>query len=248
MYKILVADDEIKIRNTIKDYLTAKGLSVITACDGEDAVEKTKETEFDLIILDVMMPKKDGLKACEEIRKCSNVPVLFLSALGEESDYLKGFSSGGDDYIVKPFPLAVLHQKCLSMISMSKGATKRDMISLNGILIDLAKRKVFVENDEITLTNKDYELLRYLMENKNIVLDRDKILNRIWGWEYEGTSRVVDTHIKRIRKALGEKAGCIKTVVNVGYVFECWYKMQNKGGGFYEKISFIVYKFWVVER
>ena len=219
MYKILVADDEIKIRNTINDYLTAKGLSVITASDGEDAVEKSEETEFDLIILDVMMPKKDGLKACEEIRKWSNVPILFLSALGEEADYLKGFSSGGDDYIVKPFPLSVLYQKCLSMIAMSKGNLKRDEISLNGIVIDLAKRKVFVENKEITLTTKDYELLRYLMEN--IVLDRDKILNRIWGWEYEGTSRVVDTHIKRIRKALGEKAECIKTVVNVGYTFEC---------------------------
>ena len=221
MYKILVADDEIKIRNTIKDYLTAKGLSVITASDGEDAVEKTEETEFDLIILDVMMPKKDGLKACEEIRKWSNVPILFLSALGEETDYLKGFSSGGDDYIVKPFPLTVLHQKCLSMIAMSKGNLKRDEISLNGIVIDLAKRKVFVENTEITLTTKDYELLRYLMENKNIVLDRDKILNRIWGWDYDGSNRVVDTHIKRIRKALREKAGCIKTVVNVGYTFEC---------------------------
>lgn len=221
MYKILVADDEIKIRNTINDYLTAKGLSVITASDGEDAVEKSEETEFDLIILDVMMPKKDGLKACEEIRKYSNVPILFLSALGEEADYLKGFSSGGDDYIVKPFPLSVLHQKCLSMIAMSKGNQKRDEISYNGIVIDLAKRKVFIGNEEIVLTTKDYELLRYLMENKNIVLDRDKILNRIWGWEYEGTSRVVDTHIKRIRKALGEKAECIKTVVNVGYTFEC---------------------------
>ena len=221
MYKILVADDEIKIRNTIKDYLSAKGLSVTTAIDGEDAVEKTEETEFDLIILDVMMPKKDGLKACEEIREYSSVPILFLSALGEETDYLKGFSSGGDDYIVKPFPLSVLHQKCLSMISMSKGNLKHDEISLNGIVIDLAKRKVFVENEEVELTTKDYELLRYLMENKNIVLDRDKILNRIWGWEYDGTSRVVDTHIKRIRKALGEKAECITTVVNVGYTFEC---------------------------
>ena len=221
MYKILVADDEIKIRNTIKDYLTAKGLSVTTAIDGEDAVEKTEETEFDLIILDVMMPKKDGLKACEETREYSSVPILFLSALGEETDYLKGFSSGGDDYIVKPFPLSVLYQKCLSMIAMSKGNLKRDEISLNGIVIDLAKRKVFVENTEITLTTKDYELLRYLMENKNIVLDRDKILNRIWGWDYDGSNRVVDTHIKRIRKALREKAGCIKTVVNVGYTFEC---------------------------
>ncbi len=220
MYKILVADDEIKIRNTIFDYMTAKGLDVITAKDGEDAVEKSEETEFDLIILDVMMPKKDGLKACEEIRKFSSVPILFLSALGEETDYLKGFSSGGDDYIVKPFPLSVLHQKCLSMISMSKGTTKRDEISVNGIVIDLAKRKVFIGNEEITLTTKDYELLRYLMENKNIVLDRDKILNRIWGWDYEGSNRVVDTHIKRIRKALGEKAGSIKTVVNVGYTFE----------------------------
>lgn len=221
MYKILIADDEIKIRNTIKDYLTAKGLEVTTACDGEDAVEKSEEIEFDLIILDVMMPKKDGLKACEEIRRRSNIPILFLSALGEESDYLKGFSSGCADYIAKPFPLSVLHQKCLSLIAMSKGTTKYDEISANGIIMDLSKRKVFIDNKEIALTTKDYELLRYLMENKNIVLERDKILNRIWGWDYEGASRVVDTHIKRLRKALGEKAECIKTVVNVGYTFEC---------------------------
>ena len=220
MYKILVADDEIKIRETIFDYMTAKGLSVSLAKDGEDAVYKSEAEEFDLIILDVMMPKKDGLEACREIRKNSKTPILFLSALGEEADFLKGFSCGGDDYIVKPFPLSVLYQKCLAMISLSKGTDKNHLIIASGLTLDILKHKAFVGEKEIVLSGKDFELLRYLMENKNIVISREKILSRIWGWEYDGDIRVVDTRIKRIRKALGDKSEVIKTVVNVGYCYE----------------------------
>ncbi len=220
MYKILVADDEIKIRETIFDYMTAKGLSVSLAKDGEEAVLMSETEDFDLIILDVMMPKKDGLEACKEIRKMSQTPILFLSALGEEADFLKGFSCGGDDYIVKPFPLSVLYQKCLAMISLSKGTDKNLLIKASGITLDVLKRKVFDGEKEIILSGKDFELLRHLMENKNIVISREKILTRIWGWDYDGDNRVVDTRIKRIRKALGDKSDVIKTVVNVGYCYE----------------------------
>lgn len=220
MYKILVADDEIKIRETIFDYMTAKGLSVSLAKDGEDAIYKAEAEEFDLIILDVMMPEKDGLEACREIRKNSQPPILFLSALGEEADFLKGFSCGGDDYIVKPFPLSVLYQKCLAMISLSKGTDKNHLIKVSGLTLDILKHKAFVGENEIVLSGKDFELLRYLMENKNIVISREKILSRVWGWDYDGDIRVVDTRIKRIRKALGDKSEVIKTVVNVGYCYE----------------------------
>ena len=220
MYKILVADDEIKIRETIFDYMTAKSLSVSLAKDGEDAIYKAEAEEFDLIILDVMMPVKDGLEACREIRKNSQAPILFLSALGEEADFLKGFSCGGDDYIVKPFPLSVLYQKCLAMISLSKGTDKNHLIKASGLTLDILKHKAFVGENEIVLSVKDFELLRYLMENKNIVISREKILSRVWGWDYDGDIRVVDTRIKRIRKALGDKSEVIKTVVNVGYCYE----------------------------
>ena len=220
MYKILVADDEVKIRETIYDYMTAKGLCVSLAEDGEDAVYKAEAEEFDLIILDVMMPKKDGFEACREIRKNSQAPILFLSALGEEADFLKGFSCGGDDYIVKPFPLSVLYQKCLAMISLSKGTDKNHLIKVSGITLDVLKHRVFDGEKEIILSSKDFELLRYLMENKNIVISRERVLSRVWGWDYDGDIRVVDTRIKRIRKALGDKSDVIKTVVNVGYCYE----------------------------
>ena len=145
---------------------------------------------------------------------------MFLSALGEETDFLKGFSCGGDDYIVKPFPLSVLYQKCLAMISRSKGTDQNHLIKVSGVTLDVLKHKVFDGDKEIILSGKDFELLRYLMKNKNIVISREKILLRVWGWDFEGDSRVVDTRIRRIRKALGDKSDTIKTVVNVGYCYE----------------------------
>lgn len=220
MYKVLVVDDEVKIRETIKDYFTAKGIDVILAKDGKEACEKIEIEAFDLVILDVLMPIMNGIEACKEIRKMSNVPVLFLSALGEENDFLKGYSSGADDYIVKPFPLSVLYQKSLAMISRSKGAGSNHTVTVSGVTLDFLRRKVFISQNEIFLSGKDYELLKYLMENKNIVLHREKILLHIWGWDYDGDTRVVDTRIKRIRKALGDNSKAIKTVVNVGYCYE----------------------------
>ena len=220
MYKILIADDEIKIRETLKDYMTAKGMNVTLAKDGSEAVEKAETETFDLIILDVMMPVLDGLGACREIRSFTDTPILFLSALGEEEDLLQGYKNGADDYIIKPFPLSVLFEKITAMIKRSKGADKENRIALCGITLDLMKMKAFVDGEEVKLQSKDFNLLQLLMQNKGIVLDREKILVKVWGYGFEGDARVVDTHIKKIRKTLGEKAGCIKTVIGAGYTFE----------------------------
>lgn len=220
MFKILFADDEAKIRETVNDYFTAKGVEVHLAEDGGRAVEMVEENEYDLIILDVMMPVLNGLEACRRIRKITKAPVLFLSALGEERDLLGGYSSGADDYIVKPFPLSVLFEKSQRMIRRYRGLTDENLIISGEITLDKNRFKVFADGKEITLSSKDFQLLEYLMSNKNIVLSRQIILSRVWGYDFEGDDRVVDTHIKIIRKALGEKACAIKTVVNVGYKFE----------------------------
>ncbi len=220
MFKILFADDEAKIRETVNDYFTAKGVEVFLAEDGGQAVEAAENNDFDLVILDVMMPVLGGLEACRRIRKLSKAPILFLSALGEERDLLGGYSSGADDYIVKPFPLSVLFEKSQRMIRRYRGITDENLLVSGGITLDKNRFKVFAGGKEITLSSKDFQLLEYLMSNKNIVLSRQIILSRVWGYDFEGDDRVVDTHIKIIRKALGEKACAIKTVVNVGYKFE----------------------------
>lgn len=220
MYKILVADDEIKIRETIKDYLTAKGFDVTLAKDGEVAVYTAEEESFDLILLDVLMPKKDGLTACKEIRNFTDVPILFLSALGQEENLLKGYKYGADDYIVKPFPLAVLTEKISAMIRRHKGLRDDHSIEESGIRLDLKTRQTFVGDKEIKLPLKDFNLLLLLMQNKGTVLSRDVILSKVWGWDFDGDDRTVDTHIKRIRKVLGDKARLIVTTSGVGYSFK----------------------------
>lgn len=219
VYKILVCDDEIKIRETFSDYLSAKGFDVTLAGNGEEAVRKTQENDFDLIILDVMMLVMDGLEACKTIRKTTDTPVLFLSALGEEQDILDGFRNGCDDYIVKPFPMSVLTQKCNVMITRYKGNSLQNELSLYGIHLDKRTRHVAVDNNKIELSNKTFLLLQLLMENNGTVLTREQILTKIWGWDFDGDERVVDTHIKKLRKALGEKAIHIKTVIGGGYSF-----------------------------
>lgn len=220
MYKILIADDEKKIRETLSDYLKARNFEVSLAENGEEVLDLLADSgNYDLIILDVMMPKMNGIEACRQIRKTMNIPVLFLSALGEEQNLLAGYQVGADDYIVKPFPLSVLAEKCSAMIRRHKGVDRENKLTLAGITVDLASRKVFSDEVELQISGKDFSLLLYLMENKNIVLEREIILSRIWGYDFEGDTRVVDTHIKRIRKQLGDKANCIKTVVGSGYVF-----------------------------
>lgn len=220
MFSVLVADDEKAIRESIKDYLEAKGYSVKTATDGESALELFYENSFDLVILDVMMPKVDGFDACRAVRRASNLPVLFLTAKGQEADFLKGFECGCDDYVVKPFPLSVLYEKCNSLIKRYKGIDSANWLKVSGVALDLSCKRAYVGENEIKLSSKDFKILCYLMENKNIVLNRELILTFAWGYDFDGDDRVVDTHIKRIRKALGgEKAECIKTIINTGYSF-----------------------------
>ncbi len=220
MYKILLADDEFNIRETFSDYLTAKGFYVVTAKNGEEAVNFAEKENFDLILLDVLMPEKDGLEACKEIRDFTDVPILFLSALGEEENLLKGYKYGADDYIVKPFPLAVLSEKISTTIRRNRGLRKDDSIEVSGVKLDLKKRTVCIGAKEIRLPLKDFNLLLLLMQNKGTVLSRDIILSKIWGWDFDGDSRTVDTHIKRIRKALGEKSYLITTTSGIGYSFK----------------------------
>ena len=219
MFSVLVADDEKAIRESIKDYLEAKGYSVKTATDGESALELFYENSFDLVILDVMMPKVDGFDACRAVRRASNLPVLFLTAKGQEADFLKGFECGCDAYVVKPFPLSVLYEKCNSLIKRYKGIDSANWLKVSGVALDLSCKRAYVGENEIKLSSKDFKILCYLMENKNIVLNRELILTFAWGYDFDGDDRVVDTHIKRIRKALGEKAECIKTIINTGYSF-----------------------------
>ncbi len=220
MIRLLIADDEPKICEAIRDYMSAKGFRVLTAADGEQAVTLAAEETPDVIVLDVMMPRMDGFAACREIRAFSDVPVLFLTALGEEEDFLNGYSHGGDDYIVKPFPLSVLYQKLISVLRRYNGADEENKLAAGGVSLDLNSRKLETGGRQITLRGKDFALLQLLMRNRGRALSREQILIRIWGYDFDGSDRVVDTHIKRVRRALGEKAELLRTVTGVGYVFE----------------------------
>lgn len=220
MYKLLFADDDCIISETVNTYFSANGFEVTSAKNGREAAELAAVHEYDLIILDVMMPGLDGTSACREIRKNSNTPILFMSALGEERDLLRGYSAGADDYIVKPFPLSVLLEKCLAVIRRNTGADSRDIIKIGEITLDSRKRKAFAAGNKLSLSVKDFEILQYLMSKKGVILSRSLILSRVWGYDLDVDDRVVDTHIKNIRKALGEYSDYIKTFSGMGYTFE----------------------------
>ena len=221
MLRILIADDEKKLCETMEDFLSSKGISVVSVYDGLSAVEQAENEAFDLMILAVMMPGINGLEACKRIREFSEAPVMFLSALGEEENLLAGYKSGCDDYIVKPFPLSVLYEKCLSLIKRYKGFDSDYKLTHGNITLDLLSRSVFADGKKIRLSAKDFDILALLMQNEGKVLGREQILVKVWGYGYEGDSRAIDTHIKRIRKALGkENADAIKTSVGIGYYFE----------------------------
>lgn len=219
MHKILICDDEVKIRQTLNDYLSAKGFCVTTAQDGQEAIAFAGDNDFDLIILDVMMPNIDGMTACREIRKFSDTPILFLSALGEEYNVLSGYNSGADDYVVKPFPLSVLFEKCNALIKRYRGVTSDNKLVCKGITLDLNNYSVICDGRTIQMTGKNFEVLKYLMQNKGIVLTRGQILQNVWGYDFIGDARSVDSHIKQIRKMLGEQSKVIKTITGIGYSF-----------------------------
>ena len=220
MTKLLIADDEREICEAVCDYMSAKGFVVLTAYDGEQAVSLSADEAPDVILLDVMMPRMDGFAACKEIRAFSDAPILFLTALGEERDFLNGYSHGGDDYIVKPFPLSVLYQKLSSVLRRYNGANVENKLTAGGVALDLNSRTVHIGGRQVALRGKDFAVLLLLMRNAGRTLSREQIVTRIWGYGFDGSDRVADTHVKRLRRALGQKAALIRTVTGVGYVFD----------------------------
>ena len=221
MYKILVADDEQKIREVIKEYAEFEGHEVYEAVDGMQAVEMVRTGDYDIVILDVMMPKLDGFSACKEIRKIKNVPVLMLSARGEEYDKLFGFEIGADDYVVKPFSPKEVLARINAIIKRNQTSTALgDIVKFEGLEINFTARSVTIDGERANLTPKEYDLLFYLVRNKNIALTRDRLLSEVWGYDFFGDDRTIDTHIKMLRNNLGEYRKFIVTLRGMGYKFE----------------------------
>ena len=224
MYKILVVDDEENIREVIKEYAEFEGHEVDEACDGMQAVEMAKAKTYDIIIMDVMMPRLDGYSACKEIRKTSQTPVLMLSARGEEYDKLFGFELGIDDYVVKPFSPKEVMARINAIIKRNSGsgasAGQADTVKFEGLEINFTSRDVFIDGEKANLTPKEYDLLFYLVRNKNIALSRNKLLEEVWGYDFFGDDRTIDTHIKMLRNNLGPYRNYIVTLRGMGYKFE----------------------------
>ncbi len=223
MSKLLVVDDESKIRAVIREYSEFEGYEVDEASDGMEALGLVKLNDYDLIIMDVMMPKLDGFSACKEIRKIKDTPIIMLSARGEEYDKLFGFELGVDDYVVKPFSPKELMARVNAIISRrSAGAAVKadDVLVFDGLAINMPAREVKVDGEKVELTPKEYELLFYMVQNKNIALSRDKLLSDVWGYDFFGDDRTVDTHIKNLRNNLGKYRDFIVTIRGVGYKFE----------------------------
>jgi len=214
--KILIAEDESKLRALVASYLMKEGFKVVEASNGQEAVDFFSDDNFDLVILDIMMPVKDGLKACREIRNQSNVPIVMLTAKSEEYDELSGFSCGADEYITKPFSPAILVTRIKSVLKRSHSLGDDEM-RFGDIILFNRERRIKVKTEEILLTPKEFDLLYYLMLNKNIVLNREKILEKVWGFDYFGDERTVDTHIKCLRSKLLDCGDYIKTVRKFGY-------------------------------
>ncbi|MDP5275592.1 response regulator transcription factor [Chengkuizengella axinellae] len=219
---ILFVEDEERLREIGVDYFSSEGFTVLEAGDGKQALELFEVNHVDLLILDVMLPELDGWAVCKRIRNESDVPIIMLTARTEEEDKLMGFDLGADEYVTKPFSPKVLVARAKTLIKRAEGTigNNNEKIKLNDIEINKKSRQVKVENRELTLTHKEYELLVYLIENKGIVLTREKLLNQVWGYDFFGDLRTVDTHIKKIRSKLGQKAKFIKTVIRTGYKFE----------------------------
>jgi len=218
---VLVVDDEARMRKLIKDFLNSKGYSILEAEDGEKALaiyEEQKE-KIGLVLLDVMMPKLDGWSVLRQIRQHSNVPVIMLTARGEEQDELFGFELGVDEYISKPFSPKILVARVQALLNRSK-VRKENKTDYSGIIVDYNGRTVMVDGKDVEMSLREYELLTYLLENEDIALSREKILNNVWNYDYYGDSRTIDSHIKKIRHKLGKKGKYIKTIRGIGYKFE----------------------------
>ena len=223
MYKILVVDDEAHIRMLIKKYAAFEGHTVYEAENGLEAIDLCRKNSYDIIIMDIMMPYLDGFSACREIRKFSNTPILILSARGEEYDKINGFEVGVDDFVVKPFSPKELMLRINAIMkrTLSNAESKQNqIITIDGFSADLSARIVYIDGQRINLSPKEYDLLFYLIRNKNIALSREKLICDVWGYDFYGDDRTLDTHIKLLRKQLGKYSELIVTVRGVGYRFE----------------------------
>ena len=220
MYELLVVDDEARMRKLVKDFLTIKGYQVIEAGDGEEAVEIFfQQKDIALILLDVMMPKMDGWEVLKTSRLHSKVPIIMLTARGEERDELQGFDLGVDEYISKPFSPKILVARVEAILRRSNHVVG-EVMNVGGIEINKAAHQVTIDGKPIELSYKEFELLTYFVENQGIALSREKILNNVWNYDYFGDARTIDTHVKKLRSKLGEKGDYIKTIWGMGYKFE----------------------------
>ena len=215
---ILIVDDEVLIRNVIKEYLLNEGYKVLEAKDGFDALIVISDNKVDLIVLDIMMPKMDGFTCLSEIRKTKNIPVIMLSARKEETDKLNSFDLGVDDYVTKPFSPKELVARVKA--HLKRTTSNNENYTYKNLIVDYKGRKVTINDKEVNLTPKEYELLTYFIKNKGIALSREQLLNNVWDYDYYGDDRTVDTHIKMLRKSLGDYRNLIKTIREVGYKYE----------------------------
>ena len=219
--KVMVVDDEARMRKLVKDFLTRDDFNVIEAEDGEDALNKFYENkEIALIILDVMMPKMDGWEVCREIRKDSKVPIIMLTARGDERDELLGFDLGVDEYISKPFSPKILVARVEAILRRTNKINDNDRLEAGGIVIDRSAHMASVDGKPMDLSFKEFELLTYFMENQGIALSREQILTNVWNYDYFGDARTIDTHVKKLRSKMGSKGEYIKTIWGMGYKFD----------------------------
>ena len=223
MEKILVVDDEEKIRAIIRKYGEFEGYEVTEACDGMEAIEICKKQDFDVMILDVMMPELDGFSTCREIKKIKDIPVIMLSARGEEYDRIHGFELGIDDYVVKPFSPKELMMRVKVVIERNSDKSMKnghEIFTAEGLVVDFTGRTVTVDGGRVDMSPKEYDLLFYMVRNRNIALSREKLITEVWGYDYYGDDRTLDTHIKLLRSSLGDYRKFLVTLRGVGYRFE----------------------------
>ncbi len=222
MSRILIVDDEVKIREVIKEYAEFDGHEVAQAQDGMEALSLVKANDYDLIILDIMMPKLDGYSTCKEIKKIKDIPIIMLSARSEEYDKLFGFELGVDDYIIKPFSPKELLARINAVIKRYKKSSEsnEDVFKYEGLVINFTAREVIVDGEKVSMTPKEYDLLFYFAKNINVALSREKLLEAVWGFDFYGDDRTVDTHVKMLRNSLGKYRNLIVTLRGMGYKFE----------------------------
>ena len=221
MSRLLVADDEMRIRELIKKYAKFEGYEVEEAADGLETLEKFGAGEYDLVILDVMMPELDGFSVCREIRRKRPTPVIMLSARGEEYDKIHGFELGVDDYVVKPFSPRELMMRVAAVLKRTgMERTQKELYEKNGLRVDFTSRQVWLDGEELSLSPKEYDLLFYLVRNRGVALSRERLLNQVWGYDFYGDDRTLDTHIKLLRRTLGRLSGNFVPLRGVGYLFD----------------------------